>query len=173
MSNPTALETIRTGTPDASNGLLIANISSQESATTEIPGGFALSDRIADAPSPDRDNATGNDTATTDMSTAGFAGTSGANLKNINNRGALVVWCSFEASTDSATIRVVYYDAADNPLFVGPPLVFTPLAQRLSSSGHYMSEPQIVETYGASQYRPYIAAKGDAVNDVDVYCWPI
>lgn len=172
MSNPTALETIRTGTPDGSNGLLIANISSQESATTEIPAGLALSDRIADAPTADRATATAADTAT-DMSTSGFAGTGGANLKNINNRGAIVVWCSFEANTDSATVRIVYYDSADNPLFVGPALAFTPLTQRLSASGHYMSEPQIVESYGASQYRPYISAKGDATNDVSVFAHPI
>jgi len=173
MAAPTALETIRTGTPDGTSGIQIANISAQESATTEIPAGLALSDRIASSLSPDRDNLTAHESSTVDMSTSGFAGTSGANLAAINNRGAIVVWCTFEANTDSATVRIVYYDAANAPLFVGPALSFTPQAQRLSASGHYMSEPQIVESYGASKYRPYLAAKGDATNDVDIYSHPV
>lgn len=171
MAAPTALDNARTGTPDGTNGVQIPTVVVQE-GTLEAPCGIALTDRIASSLSPDRDNATAADTAT-DMSTTDFAGASGANLTAINNRGAIVVWCTFEASTDSATIRLVYYDAADAPLFVGPALSFTPLTQRLSAAGHYMSEPQIVESYGASQIRPYIAAKGDATNDVDVYTHPI
>lgn len=171
MAAPTALDTLRTGTPDGADGLLISSIVAQETGS-EIPAGVALTDRIASSLAPDRDNATAADTAT-DMSTTDFAGASGANLTAVNNRGAIVVWCTFEAATDSATIRLVYYDAADAPLFVGPALSFLPLTQRLSASGHYMSEPQIVESYGASQIRPYIAAKGDATNDVDVYTHPI
>lgn len=171
MPAPTGLESITTGDPGAS-GEKVANISSQEDATIEIPGGFALSDRIADGPTVDRDNATAADSAT-DMSTADFAGTNGANLKAVYNRGAIAVWCTFEANTDSATIRLVMYDSADAPLFLSPAMTFTPLAQRLSSSGHYMSEVQLCDSYGASQFRPYITAKGDATNDVDVFAHPI
>jgi hypothetical protein len=172
MAAPTALDSARTGTPDGTYGILIATVPVQEGGGIEAPCGVALSDRIASSLAPDRANATAADTAT-DMSTTDFAGASGANLTAVNNRGAIVVWCTFEASTDSATIRLVYYDAADAPLFVGPALSFTPLPQRLSAAGHYMSEPQIVESYGASKIRPYIAAKGDSTHDVDVYTHPV
>lgn len=173
MSAATALETIRTGTPDGSNGLLIANISSQESATTEIPCGLALSDRVPQDPTAERNPATTADSAT-DMSDAASGFANGVTLSAINNRGAIVVWCTFEASTDSATIRVIYYDAGGDPLFVGPALSFVPLAGfKETSSGPYLSEPQIVESYGASKFRPYIAAKGDSTNDLFVYAHPI
>lgn len=169
MSAPTALDSVRTGTPDATNGIKIPTILMQEDTSFEAPGGVALSDRIPSSASPDRDNAIAAD-STTDMSTTSFAGTAGANLTPLNNRGALVVWCTFEATTTSVAVRVVYYDAADAPLFVGPLLTFTPLAGfRLTASGHYMSQPQIVETYGASQARPYIVTHSDATNDVDVF----
>jgi hypothetical protein len=172
MSAPTALDSARTGTPDGTNGIKIPTVLMQEDSTFEAPGGIALTDRIPAAPTADRSLMTAADSAT-DMSTTAFAGAAGANLLNINNRGAIVVWCTFEASTDSAIVRIVYYDASDNPLFVGPPLTFAPLAQRLSAAGHYMSTPQIVESYGASQYRPYLSTKGDAVNDVSIFGQPI
>lgn len=172
MPSPAALDTLRTGTPDGSSGLLISSIVAQETGS-EIPAGVALSDRIADGPTADRATATAADTAT-DMSTTDFAGTAGANLKTVNNRGALAVWATFEAATDSAVVRIVFYDAADAPLFVSPALTITPIAGfRLSASGHYMSEVQLVDSYGASQFRPYIVSKGDAVNDVSVFAYPL
>lgn len=172
MPNPTAADSARTGTPDGSTGIQIATTALQENSTLKAPWGVALSDRLGAGLTPDRDNATAADTAT-DMSTTDFAGASGANLKVINNRGAIVVWCTFEASTDSASVRLVYYDESDNALFVGPPLAFTPLTLRVSASGHYLSEPQVVESFGASQIRPYIADKGDSTNDVDVFAHPL
>lgn len=170
MSAPTALETIRTGAPDNSTGLLIANISAQESATTEIPAGVALSDRIAAAPSAHRAAMSAIDSAT-DMSTVGFAGTSGANLDAINNRGAIVIWCEFANTAGAAGVRVVYYDSSNNPLFVGPILSFAALAQRVSASGDYMSTPQLVDSYGASKFRCFLATIG--TGNVDIFAHPI
>ena len=170
MAAPTALDNARTGTPDGTNGVQIPTIVVQE-GTFEAPCGISLSDRIAAAPSAQRAGLTGDDTATTDMSTAGFAGTAGANLEAINNRGAIVVWCEFANSAGSATVRVAYYDSSNNPLFVGPALSFAALAQRVSASGDYMSEPQIVESYGASKYRCYLVAKG--TGNVDIFAHPV
>lgn len=170
MSAPTALDNARTGTPDATNGVQIATVVAQE-GTIEIPGGIAFSDRIAAAPSAQRAGLTGDDTATTDMSTTAFAGSSGANLEAINNRGAIAVWCEFANSAGSATVRVVYYDTSNNPLFVGSALSFSALAQRVSASGDYMSEPQVVESYGASKYRCFLQAKG--TGNVDIFAHPL
>ncbi len=173
MAAPTALDTVRTGTPDGTSGIKIPTILMQEDSSVEAPGGIALSDRIPAAPTPDRDNAVAADSAT-DMSTTAFAGAAGANLSVINNRGALVVWCTFEAATTSAKIRVIYYDGSNNPLFIGPEMTFVPVSGfRLSATGHYMSQPQIVETYGASKARPYIVTHSDSTNDVDVFMAPV
>lgn len=177
MAAPTALETIRTGAPDNSTGLLIANISAQESGTTEIPASVLLSDRIASSLSADIANltATTEEPTSKDLSNSTWLGASGANLKAINNRGALVIWCHFEGASDSATLRVAYYDAADEPLFVGPALSFAPTAYILDTADTpdmYVSEPQIVETYGASQYRIIVSAYS-GTNDLDVYSQPI
>ena len=168
MGAAVSLETIRTGTPDGANGLLIANISAQESGTTEIPAGVSLSDRIVASLAADR-TVTAADSAT-DMSTSGF-GSSG--LTAINNRGSIVIWGRFEVTTDSATLVVIYYDSADNPLFVGPSYSLTPDPQRVSASGYYMTDPVQVESFGASKYKVYVSAKGDAVNDLTLYSQPV
>ena len=167
MPAPTALEVISTGSTTTN----VANLSSQEGATTELPVGVSLSDRIGAAPAADRAALAADDTATTDMSTVGFAGAAGANLFNINNRGALAVWCEFPNAAGSATVRIIYYDSSDNPLFVGEALTFAALAQRVSAAGDYMSEPRLVDSYGASQYRPYLSVKG--TGNVDIFAHPI
>lgn len=171
MPGPPALDNARTGTPDGSAGIQLATIVSQENGSIEIPGGVLFSTRIASSPSADRAGMTGDDTGTTDMSTSGFAGSSGANLANINNCGALVVWCEFANAAGAATVEIVFYTAANVPLFVSKQLTFTVLTQRVSASGDYMSNPQIIDTMGASKYRPYLRAKG--TGDVDIFGQPV
>ncbi len=171
MSAPTALDSARTGTPDGSAGVQIPTVLMQENSAFEAPGGVALSDRIPAGPTADRAAVSSNDTATTDMSTAGFAGSSGANLSAVNNRGALVVWCEFANSAGSATVEVVFYDASNNPLFVSEQLTFAAKSQRVSSSGDYMSQVQMIDTYGASKYRPFVRSLG--TGNVDVFGQPV
>src|SRR5262245_11417969 len=125
MPAPTSLSAARTGTPDGSNGLQLAEIPSQEDSNKLLIGGFSVSDRIAAGPSPDRSGLSADDTGTTDMSTTAFAGSSGANLTAINNRGAVVVWCEFPNSAGSATVELVFYDSSNNPLFVSEQLFFS------------------------------------------------
>lgn len=176
MAGAVALESITTGDPGAS-GEKVANISSQEDATIEIVAGLALSDRIASSTAADVDTLTATTSVPTnsDLADSTWVGASGANLKAINNRGALVIWCHFEGSTDTATIRVGYYDAADVPLFVGPALTFVPTSWKKDVSetpDMYVSEPQIVETYGASQYKLLVTSYS-GTNDLDVFAHPI
>ena len=111
------------------------------------------------------------DTGTTDMSTADFAGASGANLLAVNNRGALVVWCEFADPAGSATVEVVFYDDADAPLFVSEQVSFVAKSQRMAAAGDYLSQAQLVDTYGASQYRPFLRTKG--TGNVDIYAHPV
>lgn len=171
MAAPTALDSARTGTPDGTSGVKIPTVLMQEDSTFEAPAGISLSDRIASGPTADRSAVSADDTGTTDMSTTAFAGTAGANLAAINNRGSLVVWCEFANSAGSATVEIVFYDAADAPMFVSEAVSFTAKTQRVSASGDYMSTPQLVDTYGASQYRPFLRAKG--TGNVDIFAQPI
>lgn len=170
MPAPTALESITTSDPGGS-GEKIANISSQEDGTIEIVGGVSFSDRIAAAPSADRSGLTGDDSGTVDMSTTAFAGTAGANLTAINNRGALAVWCEFTNVAGEATVEVVFYDNSNNPLFVSEALSFTAKTQRVSATGDYMSQAQLVDTYGASKYRAFLRTLG--AGNVDIFAHPI
>lgn len=159
MANPTALESVRTGTPDSSQGVQIANISAQENSAYEIPAGVILSDVLTAGQSAHRADLSAADT-TADMSTSGFAGASGANLENLNNRATLIVWCRFSDSGGTARIHPIFYDSQNTPLFVGPPLSFSAMPQRASSSGAYLSIPLMCETYGASKFRCYLSALG-------------
>ena len=169
MPTKTALDNARTGTPDGTLGIPIATLAAQEGGSIEIPGTFLLSDRIPDAPTADKNPATAADTAT-DMSSAGY----GTSLVAVNNAGALSIFCSFENSAESITLRVIFYDSAGNPLFVSELLTFTPLVGfRLSASGHYMTEAQLVDTKGASKFKPYIVSKTNAIDDVKVWCCPL
>lgn len=163
MANPTALESVRTGTPDSSQGVQIANISAQENSAYEIPAGVILADRIVADQSPQRSNISSADT-TTDLSTSGFAGTNGANLEALNNRPSIYVWCTFSGASDAATIRVIYYDSNNNPLFESWPLSFVASSRRVSSSGNYISEARVVPQLGASKFRCYVEAVSGTVN---------
>lgn len=149
---------------------MTATIVAQE-GLVEIPTGVLLSARIPSSIAADRAGLTADDTATTDMSTAGFAGTAGANLFAVNNCGAMSVWCEFANAAGSATVEIVFYDAADAPLFVSKQLTFTALTQRVSASGDYMTNPQLIDTCGASQYRPYLKVKG--TGNLDIFANPI
>jgi hypothetical protein len=170
MPAPTALDNARTSTPDNSNGIQLATIVAQE-GTLEIPAGVMLSTRIPSGISPDRSGLSADDTSVTDMSTVGFAGTAGANLLPINNCGALSVWCEFANSAGSATVKIVFYDAANNPLFISRLLTFSAATVRVSAAGDYMSAAQLVDTCGASKYRPYLKVKG--TGNVDIFANPI
>lgn len=171
MSAPTALDNARTGTPDGSAGVQIPTVLMQQDSAFEAPCGVALSDRLPAGMSPDRAGLSANDVATVDMSTAGFAGSAGANLSNINNRGALVVWCEFANAAGSATVEAVFYDDSNNPLFVSEQMSFSALTNRVSSSGDFMSRPQMIDTFGASKYRLFLRAIG--TGNVDLFAQPI
>lgn len=173
MPAPSDFGSLRTGTPDATNGLLLAKVGAQQGGSVEIPVGIAASQQIGDSPTPDRDDTTAADSKT-DMSattTTGFI--DGVTLPTAKNAGAIALWATFATSTDAITVRMAYYDGSNNPLFMGPSYTITPLSgHRLSASGHYMSEVQLLESYGAKKFRPYIVSRVGSGN-VDVFAHPL
>jgi len=170
MPAPSSLSADRTGTPDGSLGIQLADVASQEDGNKKIVSGLSLSDRIASGISADRSNLAAID-SNTDMSTADFAGAAGANLLAVNNRGALAVWCNFYNAAGSAVVEIIFYDSANNPLFISEQLAFTAKTRRLSSIGNYMSQVQIIDTCGASKYRPLLKTIG--TGNVDIYAHPL
>lgn len=169
MPAPTALVAIRTGTPDATDGVPLPTVESQENSANKIPTGVALSRRVPNLSTADR-TVTAADTDT-DLSTTTF-GASG--LINVNNAGAVEVAPSFEANTDSAVIALVLYDGAGAVIGMSPPMAFTPSSTlRKSASGHYVAVPQQVDSMGASSVKPYVVSKGDATNDLSIWVLPL
>ncbi len=175
MPAPVTGETLRTGTPDGTLGARIFDIPLQENSSYKAVAGIHLSDQVAAVVSPDRSALSADDTTTTDMSAgaSGFALASGTGLVPIYNRGALAVWCTFASGVGvgAAVIEPVFYDASGTPLFVGEQLSFAAKTQRVTSSGNYMSQVQLCDTYGASKYRLFTRSKGSG--NVDVYGHPI
>ena len=146
MPDPNTLEGLRTGTPDATNGHKLGAIAAQEDSTEKLPAGVAMSDVIGNAPAAHRSALSAVDTAT-DMSPSGF----GTSTLKTGNRGAIVVWCEFANAAGSAVVRLVFYDDSGTlvPLFLGPALTFTADTKRVSASGDYLSEAQLVDSGSA------------------------
>lgn len=162
-----ALTSIRTGTPDSTGGEKVASLTLQEDSSIEPVGGFPISSKIDDGPSAHRSSVTAADTAA-DMSTGGF----GTSLKAVNNAPTLCIFCSFLGTGGSATVRPVYYDGAtsNTVLFLGESLSFVAdTSYRLTSTGAYMSQAQLVDAKGAGQVKVYVASLGDTAG-TDVYC---
>jgi hypothetical protein len=162
---PTALDSARTGTPDTGTGIKIPTILMREDSTLEAPGGVALSDHIANGPSAHRTAIASADSAT-DMSSAAF----GTSTALVNNRGTLCVWVAFNVAASQATVRPVFYDdaATPAPMALGPLLSFTASAKRLSASGKYMTEAQLVDTRGFKRVKVFVESI-TASESADVY----
>lgn len=167
MPDASTLDTAQTSTPDTAEGTLLATIQSAGSSGTEIAGGFSLVEAIPNAVSAHR-AASGADTGT-DMSSSGFGGST----EKILNRGALVIWVEFATAGASCLVTPVFYDDSGTPapFALGPQLSFTASAKRVTAAGNYMSEAQIVETFGFRRFKVY----KDTVSagNVTIYAIPL
>lgn len=159
----------KTGTPDGTNGISIAMQDSQADTAEKLPAGLAVSDMIANGPTAHRSAVAAAD-SDTDMSSAGF-GSSGQKLSD--NRGAIPIWCEFSSAGATATVRLVYYDNAGTkaPMVIGPLLTFTATSKRVSAAGDYMTEIQMVESYGFAAFKVFI--ESISAGNVDVFAEPI
>jgi hypothetical protein len=169
MSDATALDSARTGTPDGSSGIKIPTILCQEDSTLEAPCGVSISDVISDSLSAHRAGIT-SDSGVTDMRVTGFGAT---NVDRINNRGGLVVWVKFD-SLANCVLRPVWYNSAttSSPMCLGPLMAFTANAKLCDTSGKmYLSEAQIVETMGMKKFKLFLESLSSGI--VDIYAVPI
>lgn len=158
----------RTGTPDSTNGILIAMQDSQADANEKLPAGIAASDMIANGPSAHRSAVSAADTAT-DLSSAGFGGST----KLSDNRGAITIWGEFSSSGASATCRVAYYDNAGTPapMCIGQAFTLAATTRRVAAAGDYVSEPKMVETFGFARFKVFIETL--SAGNIDVFAEPV
>lgn len=161
-------ESSRTGTPDGTNGILIAAQSSQADANEKLPVGIAASDMITNTPTAHRSAVAAADTAT-DLSSVGFGGST----KLSDNRGAITLWGEFSVSGATATCRVVYYDnaATPAPMCVGPSFTLAATARRVSAAGDYVSEVKMIETFGFARFKVFIESLSSG--NIDIFAEPV
>lgn len=94
------------------------------------------------------------DTATTDLSTAGFGS---ANLLDLGNAQSLYIHA--DSSVNGATLngRVIYYDGSSTPISISELINFTSdSTRRLSSTGNYICQHALVDVCAARYAKFYI-----------------
>lgn len=108
-----------------------------------------------------------------DLTTAGFAGSAGANLFDIGNALALHVRATCGTASKVLTGRVVFYDGSNNALSVSETLTFTSDATlRLgNASGDFVCPDTLIDARAARKARFFV----DSVSGGTwaVYCRPI
>lgn len=147
----------RGSTQDGTSGVPVAQCTN-ESGSGILSAGVAEGNKSTYT-GQTRSSQTSADTATTDLSTAGFAGSSGANLCDVSN--ALNIHISGQCSDDLETLtgRIIFYNSSDAPIGMSEIITLTSdSAVRVSSSGDYLAyvTPQLVDAGRATQARFYI-----------------
>lgn len=175
MSDPTALDSARTGTPDAATGTALATVVSSESASVEIPTGIALSDAVANAIGAHRAGLTAADAT---VKLIDF-GASSCGTESVNNRGAIALWMTFASSCGSATVSPIYYDAQSTPqpLAVGAQLTFAALdlrgASGFTSCGDPTTRLQMVDSMGARKFKVRLDSLTNSADGASIWAVPI
>ena len=173
MPAPTALDSAKTGTPDATNGIQIGTVISAESTQIELPVGVSLSDHIASNLAAHRSTVAAPDTGP-DMFDFGSTPTS---AELINNRGALAIWMQFGCTCGRCTVSPIFYDNQSTPAPVafGPQLTFIGnLGYLTSASGKALTRVQLVDTYGFRRFKIHLDSLTNSTTDgVNIYAVPV
>ena len=150
-----ASTTVRSSTQDGSAGTpVMAGLNEDGSATLQLVALVGNKTTYAEAV---RTAITAADTAVVDLSTVGFAGTSGANLTDCGN--ALVLTCRASCSVPSGTLtgRVVLYDGSNAPISLSEVVTFTSDgSRRLSAAGDYVVARTLIDAGQARKFRFYV-----------------
>ena len=149
----------RGSTQDNANGVQVAQATVEVSGAGVLVTGVNEGNKTTYANTPTRTGITTNDTTTTDLSTSGFAGGSGANLVDLGN--ALNVCVRVSCSVASATLngRLIYYDGSNNPIAYSENMTFvSDSTVRLSAAGDYISQHYITDVGEARKVRFYITS---------------
>lgn len=154
-----SLNATRASTVDGTAGLQVSTVTPEDGTAGVIQGTVALSNKTAYAEVA-RAPITAADVAT-DLSTAGFAGSSGANLFDIANCGVVQVRATCSSPSATLTGRLVFYDGSNVPVSLGDVAAITLTAdatRRVSASGDYLAPRVLVDAGAARKARFFVEA---------------
>jgi hypothetical protein len=164
---------VRGSTQDGSTGTQVAV------ATNEVNSGHALAAVVVESnkttySETSRTGLTGADAPTGgDLTTGGFAGSSGANLFDLGNAQNVAVRATCGTASATLTGRIIFYDGSNNAIGMSRLLSFTADATlRLgNATGDFVSIADLVEAGAARKARFFVASVSSGT--WAVHCRPV
>lgn len=150
-----SLSSIKASTQDGTAGTPVATAVNEDSGTNAIQAVASVGNKTTYA-EVSRTGLTGADApAGGDLTTTGFAGTSGANLGDAGNALSASVRATCNTAGATLTGRLVFYDGSNAALGYGPALTFTADGTlRLgNASGDFVGQRQLQDLGSARKFR--------------------
>ncbi len=162
-----ATSTIKASTEDNTNGTPVCIVTNEDNGGTALQGMVPLGNKQTWSETG-RTGLTSNDTATTDLTTAGF-GSSG--LVDLGNALSVEVRAACDTASRSLVGRLVFYDASSNPLSTSESLSFSSDAALKTSGTRYVCQRQLVDAGQGRKCKFYV----DSITGTtwDVFVRPI
>jgi|SRR5215831_2476302 len=163
------LTATRSSTQDSSTGTQVATAINEDSGGGALQASIPVGNKTTYSEGS-RTGLTTADTSTTDLTTAGFAGSAGANLIDISNALSLVIRAQSNTASKILTGRVIFYDGSNNPIAFSESLSFTSDASlTIAGSGQkYPSQHQIIDAGASRKVRFYVDSISGGTWDICV-----
>jgi hypothetical protein len=150
-----SLSVVKASTQDGSTGTPVATAVNEDSGTNALQANVVVGNKTTYA-ELSRTGLTAADAPTGgDLTTTGFAGSSGANLGDISN--ALTLACRATCDTASAVLtgRIVFYDGSNNAIAVSESISFTAdgVLRLGNASGNFVAPRVLVDAGQARKIR--------------------
>lgn len=152
-----SLSSVKTSTPDATNGnpvaIVVSEVGSVDIQEVAVVGNKTTWSETSRTSLTSADAPTGGD-----LTTTGFAGTSGANLIDVENAMSASVRATCGTASATLTGRLVLYDGSNNAIGYSELLTFTSDATRRlgNASGDFVAQRVIVDTGAARKCRFFV-----------------
>ncbi len=153
-----ALATGRASTVDSSTGTRVGVCVNEDNGSDLLQGMIALGNKTTWSETS-RTGLTGADAPTGgDMTTTGFAGTSGANLFDLGNAISTQVRATSSVASAVMTGRLAFYDSSNVCIGYSEQLSFTADATRRlgNASGDFIAQRQVVDNGIARKARFFV-----------------
>jgi hypothetical protein len=163
----------RGSTQDGTNGVIVAQAVDEVNSGNTLVSGVQEGNKTTYAETS-RTGITAGDAPTGgDLTTTGFAGTSGANLFDAGN--ALNVAVRATSSTASATLtgRLIFYDGSNNPLGFSREFSFVsdPTLRQGNATGNFVAQVDMVDCNQARKAEFFVDTV--SAGTWSIYCRPV
>lgn len=139
-------------TQDNTSGTLVSTATNEDNGSTALQCVVPVGNKSSYS-ATSRTGLTAVDTATTDLTTAGFAS---AGLIDCGQVLSLDISCSCDTASKTLTGYVVFYDGSSNPVAISETLSFTSDAANKISSTRFVCPRQIVDCGGNRKCKFYV-----------------